>query len=72
MRVRLTGNRDVITLKHFRYSNAHRELLALMQREVENLELVATTARGATIRVPIFRLNLDYEELRFLNPSEAA
>lgn len=72
MRVRLNGSKTVVTLKHFRYCHQHRELLVAIQRDVENLELVITTSDGARAVVPAFRLNLDQEELRFLNPSEAA
>lgn len=43
-----------------------------MQLEVENIELTAHTSDGARIVIPIFRIDLDPEEIRFLNPSEAS
>jgi hypothetical protein len=71
MRVLLTDGKTVVTLKHFRYSARHRELLRLIQCEVENLELLAVGPNGPCV-IAAFRLNLDSEELRLLNPSEAA
>lgn len=67
MRVRLTQSKQVVKLRHFRYTHAHRELLYSLQRDVENLELLATTSDGSRVVIPIFRLDLDPEELRFLN-----
>lgn len=69
MRVRLDSG-QVVTLKHFKYCSAHVELLKRLQLEVENLELLATGPNGPCV-IPCFRLNLDWEELRFLNPLAA-
>lgn len=72
MRVRLDDGKTVVKLNHFVFKHAHIALLKNIQLETPNLELVGTGPAGHRIVVPVFRLNLDIEELRFLNPSVAA
>lgn len=70
MRVRLDDGKTVVTLKHFRYTSAHIDLLRTIQRETENLELLAIGPDNRPRVIPAFKLNLDYEEIRFLNPNQ--
>jgi hypothetical protein len=59
-------------MRHFRYESKHIALLMQLQIEVPALDLVAVGQDGKPMIVQPARLNLDYEELRFLNPASAA
>jgi hypothetical protein len=72
MRVRLDDKRTVVRLHHFRHSAKHIALLMQLQIEVPSLELQADNSSGLPTRVIAARLVLDHEELRFLNPADAA
>lgn len=72
MRCRLTSDKRVVALAHWRFCSKHIVLLKALQFEVPNLQLLATAPNGSSIVVPAFSLNLEDEELRFLNPLEAA
>lgn len=72
MRVRLDDRRTVVRLQHFRHCAKHVALLMQLQIETPSLPLPATNASGLPMVVIAARLTLDHEELRFLNPADAA
>jgi hypothetical protein len=72
MRVRLDGGKVVVKLLHFRYCSKHIALLMQLQLEVPNMVLFTESPSWNPFMVPLHKLDLDHEELRFLNPSEAA
>lgn len=72
MRVRLTNGKTVVKLLHFHYCAKHVALLMQLQLETPNLMLFTDSPTWNPILVSMHKLNLDHEELRFLNPSETA
>lgn len=68
MRVRLEHRKEVLNLWHFRFTAKHIELLRQLQVETPSLELAVFTADGKRRVVLVGDLNLDHEDLRFLNP----
>lgn len=73
MRVRLNDGRTVVILKdEWRFCSKHVALLMQLQIEVPSLMLRAETTYGIARQVLVSDLNLDHEELRFLNPADAA
>lgn len=71
MRVRINGSKTVVRLHHFRYCAKHIKLLLGLQAETPSLVLTAESSNDKYSHVLVSDLLLDYEELRFLNPSEA-
>jgi len=72
MRVRLQGRKTVVTLRHFRYCSKHIAILMQLQAETPSLELYCESPEARTQIVLVAHLELDHEDLRFLNPSAAA
>lgn len=72
MRVRINGSKTVIRLHHFRYCHKHIKLLFELQAETPSLVLTAQSPSDKCAHVLVSDLLLDAEELRFLNPAEAA
>lgn len=72
MRVRLHGGKIVVKLLHFNFCSKHVALLMQLQLEVPNLVLFTDSPSWNPVMVPLHKLDLDHEELRFLNPLEAA
>lgn len=69
MRIRVKGKKQVLMVKHFECKK-HIDLLRTLQREVPKLNLECFRDEdGYPVRIPIAELNLDTEELWFLNPS---
>ena len=72
MRCRLHDGRTVVKLRDFRFCAKHIALLTQLAAEAPNIELKADSNIGMPKFVLVADLNLDLEELRFLNPAEAA
>lgn len=72
MRVRLDDKRTVVRLSHFTYCAKHIALLMQLQIEVPSLAIPAQTIAGTMRTVLVADLVLDHEEIRFLNPADAA
>lgn len=72
MRVRLVDGRTVVKLHHFRYCSKHVALLTQLSAETPSLELKADSNIGMPKFVLAGDLNLDHQELTFLNPADAA
>lgn len=71
MRVRLNDGRTVVRLAHFTHCSKHIALLMQLQIETPSLELKSDTSYGMPKTVLAADLNLDHEELQFLNPIAA-
>lgn len=69
MRCRLTDGRTVVYVWHFKHTSKCIALLMQLQVETPSLELVADGPDNRRRVVLVSDLNLDHEELRFLNPA---
>lgn len=72
MRIRVNGSKAVVRLHHFRFCSKHIALLMQLQAETPSLVLTAESHLDRYQHILVSDLNLDHEELQFLNPAEAA
>ena len=72
MRCRLTDGRTVVYVWHFKHTSKCIALLMQLQVETPSLELVVDGPDNRRRIVLVSDLNLDHEELRFLNPVDVA
>lgn len=72
MRARLVNQKTVVRLAHFRFCSKHIALLMQLQIETPSLVLDAESPTDRHAHILVADLDLNYEELRFLNPAEAA
>lgn len=72
MRCRLNDGRTVVHIWHFKHTTKCMALLMQLQVETPSLELVVDGPDNRRRIVLVSDLNLDHEELRFLNPVDVA
>lgn len=69
MRIRLVESKKIVLVKHFQYKAKHIELLTQLCAELPEMYLEGFYSdSGSPVRVRLEELDLDPEELRFLNP----